>query len=105
MTILIKLVYYYLINRHILNHNFLTCAKAEIKGLTVCGKWRKNSKSRRDLELDQTMPNDRAIFISFKWIEHLCLSYCAHTHTHTHTHTRRLKSPVVANLSDIANYV
>ena len=25
-----------MINRHILNHNFLTCAKAEIWALTVC---------------------------------------------------------------------
>ena len=28
-----------------------------------------------------------------------------HMYTHTHTHTPGLKSPVVANLSDIANYV
>ena len=29
----------------------------------------------------------------------------AHAPTHTHTNTPGLKSPVVANLSDIANYV
>ena len=57
-----------------------------------CGKWRKISKSRRDLDLDQKMPNVeliRAIFIyynicsSFKWIEPL--SYCVHRHTHRQT--------------------
>ena len=50
-----------------LNHNFLTCAKAEIWALTVC-KCRKISKSRRDLDLDRTMPNVelvRAIFIYY----------------------------------------
>ena len=33
-----------------------------------CGKWRKISKSRRDLDLDRTMPNVelvRAIFIYY----------------------------------------
>ena len=42
-----------------LNHNFLTCAKAEIWALTVMG---------RDLDLDRTMPNVelvRAIFIYY----------------------------------------
>ena len=34
VTILISLVYCYLINRH--NSNFLTCAKAEKYDLTVC---------------------------------------------------------------------
>ena len=57
-----------MINRHI-SHNFLTCAKAEI-GLDslYCGKWRKISKSRRDLDLDWTMPNVelvQAIFIYY----------------------------------------
>ena len=52
-------------------HNFLTCAKAEIYiGLDslYCGKWRKISKSCRDLDLDRTMPNVeflRAIFIYY----------------------------------------
>ena len=48
-----------------INQNFLTCAKAEIKGLTACigVNGEKFSKSRRDLDLDRTMP---------KWIEPLC---------------------------------
>ena len=53
------------------NHNFLTCAKAEIKDLTVnlhCGKWRKISKLLHDLkldrfDLDKTMSNVQ-LFIS-----------------------------------------
>ena len=44
-----------------------------------CGKWSKISKSRHDLDLDQTMPNVelvRAIFkyynmFKFQWIEPL----------------------------------
>ena len=42
-----------------LNHNFLTCAKAEIEDLTVCTvvNGEKISKSRCDLDLDGTMPN------------------------------------------------
>ena len=59
-----------------------------------CGKWRKISKSHRDLDLDQTMPNVelvRAIFIyysmfKFKWTEPLFFELsCTQTHTHTHT--------------------
>ena len=66
MMILINLVKYYLIN-NLLNHNFLTCAKAEIQDLIVCivvnGE---KFQSRCDLDLDQTMPNIelvQAIFI------------------------------------------
>ena len=64
-----------------------------------CGKWRKISKLRHDLDLDRTMPNVelvRAIFIyyntirsSFKSIEPLFLSYRVHRQTDTHTHRRR----------------
>ena len=48
------------------DNNFITCAKAENIGLDslYCGKWRKISKSRFDL--DRTVPNVelvRAIFI------------------------------------------
>ena len=59
-----------------------------------CGKWRKISKSRRDLDLDQTMPNVehvRAIFIyyklfKFKWIDQLFFELsCTQLHTHTQT--------------------
>ena len=61
-----------------------------------CGKWRKISKSRRDLDLDQTMPNVElselfsytTICSSFKWIKLLFFELsCVHTHTHTRTHT------------------
>ena len=59
-----------------------------------CGKWRKISKSRCDLDLDRTMPNVElfsytTICSSFKWIEPLFLSYHVHSHTHTLTHTDR----------------
>ena len=66
-----------------------------------CGKYRKISKSRSDLDLDGTMPNVelvRAIFIyynmfsSFKSIEPLFFELsCTQTdrHTRTHTHTER----------------
>ena len=52
-----------------LNHNFLTCAKAEIIGLDslYCGKWRKIPKSRHDLDLDQTMPNVELVRAIFKY--------------------------------------
>ena len=50
-----------------LNHNFITLAKAEIKDLYF-GKWRK-------------------ICSSFKWIKPLFLSNRVHRHTHTHRHT------------------
>ena len=52
-----------------LNYNFLICAKAEIGlGSLYCFKCGKISKSRRDLDLDRTMPNVkliRAIFINY----------------------------------------
>ena len=54
-------------NRHTYSHLPNMCQSWDI-GLDSlnCGKWRKISKSRRDLDLDRTMPNVeliRAIFI------------------------------------------
>ena len=42
-----------------LDMSFLACTKVESMGLDslYCGKWRKISKSRRDLDLGPTMPN------------------------------------------------
>ena len=63
-----------------------------------CGKWRKISKSRRDLDLDRTMPNVelvRAIFIYYNLFQvssqlnHYFLSYRVHRQTDRHTHTDR----------------
>ena len=60
-----------------------------------CGKWRKISKSRRDLDLDRTMPNVervRAIFnttvcSNFKSIEPLFFELsCTQTDRHTDKH-------------------
>ena len=52
-----------------LNLSFLACTKVELWDLAVCGKMRKNSKSRHDLDLDLTMPNIelvRVIYIYYK---------------------------------------
>ena len=48
-------------NTHILNYNILSSVKAEIQDLTVgiVVNGEKNSKSPRDLDLDQTMPKCR----------------------------------------------
>ena len=67
-----------------------------------CGKWRKVSKSRRDLDLDQTMPNIelvRAIFIYHSMFKFQVVYTETHTQTdrhkdrwtdrQTHTHTHR----------------
>ena len=60
-----------------------------------CGKWRKISKSRRDLDLDWTMPNVelfQAIFtyynmFKFKWIEPLFFELsCTQTERRKDTH-------------------
>ena len=50
-----------------LNHNFLTCAKAEILDLTVCivVNGEKFQKSCCDLDLDRTMPNVELILDIF----------------------------------------
>ena len=59
-----------------------------------CGKWRKISKSRCDLDLDRTMPNVelvRAYFHILQYVQvssrlnHYFLSYRVHRQTHTHT--------------------
>ena len=53
-----------------------------------CGKWRKISKSRHDLDLDWTMPNVelvRAIFIYYNMLNHYFLSYHVHRQTDRHT--------------------
>ena len=61
-----------------------------------CGKWRKISKSHRDLDLDQTMPNVelvRAIFIYYSifkvssGLNYYFLSYRVHRDTHTDRQT------------------
>ena len=63
-----------------------------------CGKWRKISKSRRDLDLDRTMPNVEllraisytTICSSFKPIEPLFFELlCTQTHTQTDRQTDR----------------
>ena len=63
-----------------------------------CGKWRKISKSRRDLDLDRTMPNVelvRAIFIILQYVQvsrqlnHYFLSYRVHRQTDRQTHRQR----------------
>ena len=62
-----------------------------------CGKWRKISKSRRDPDLDRTMPNVelvRTIFIYYNMfknssqLNHFFLSYRVHRHTHRQTDRR-----------------
>ena len=59
-----------------------------------CCKWRKISKSRRDLDLGPTMPNIelvRVIFIYFnvfKFQVPRSISFCIIVQTHIHTHTR-----------------
>ena len=70
-----------------------------------CGKWRKISKSHRDLNLDRTMPNVelvRAIFIyyrctSFTSIEPLFFELlCTQTDRQTDTHTDNDEYSIVA---------
>ena len=82
-----------------------------------CGKWRKISKSHRDLDLDQTKPNVElvraisytTICSSFKSIEPLFFELsCTQTHTRmdgrtdgrtdrqTHTHTDGHEYSIVA---------
>ena len=69
-----------------------------------CGKWRKISKFRCDLDLDRTMPNVkpvRAIFMNYHVIKFQAFSsYCEQTHTQKHrqreTHTHMGKYSIVA---------
>ena len=92
-----------------LNISFLACTKVDS---LYCGKWRKISKSHRDLDIDPTMhiiKRVRDIFIYnnvFKFHvprsitfgvivqKHTNKRTNAHTHTHTrmHAHTHRLMS-------------
>ena len=80
-----------------LHIRFLLCTKVELWDLKI--KWRKISKSCRDLDLGPTMPNIelvRVIFIDYNVFKlHVPRSISfrviiqKHTHmeTHTHTHT------------------
>ena len=77
-----------------------------------CGKWRKISKSRRDLDLDRTMPNVelvRAIFMYIlqhvqvsRQLNHYFLSYRVHrqrdrqTDRQTDRHTDNDEYSIVA---------
>ena len=111
MTILINLVYYYLMNRHTYSHLPNMCQSWDI-GLDslYCGKWRKNSKSGRDLDLDQAMPNVelvRAIFIHYSmfnfqvdWTIIFWVIVYTDRHTHTdptHRQTDRHECSIVFN--------
>ena len=83
MTILINCVYYYLIN--ILNHNFLTCAKAE----TVCIRVNREKFQTHamTLSLIGQCPMSKSCKIFPYTTVYFELS-CTKTHTHTQTHTR-----------------
>ena len=82
-----------------LNHNFLTCAKAEIKDLTVCivvnGEKFQSHAVTLTLIGRCPMSNSSEQFSyttmcsSFKWIEPLFFSYHVHRQTHTHTNTQK----------------
>ena len=70
-----------------------------------CGKWRKISKSHRDLDLDRTMPSVEltelfsctTICSSFKSIEPLFFELsCTQTDRHTHRHTDNHEYSIVA---------
>ena len=80
-----------------LNHNFLTCAKAEIKDLTVCivvngEKFQSHTGTFTLIEQCQ-MSNSSELFsytticLSFKWIEPLFLSHRVHRHTDVHEYS------------------
>ena len=75
-----------------LNHNFLTCARAEIKDLTVCIV----VKGEKFLDLDlyntqcQTRPSYFHILhyvVDFKWTEPLFFELSTHIQTHRRTHS------------------
>ena len=81
-----------------LNHNFLTCAKAEIWALTVCivvnGEKFQSHAVTLTLIGQCPMSNSSELFsyatISFKWIEPLFFELsCTQTHTHTDRQTPR----------------
>ena len=55
-----------------------------------CGKWRKVLKSRRDFDLDRTMPIMSEIFsytTMYSNFTHTRTHARTHAHTNTHTHT------------------
>ena len=92
-----------------LNHNFLTCAKAEIWALTVCivvnGEKFQSHAVTLTLIGQCPMSNSSELFSyttiysSFKWIEPLYFELsCTQTdrHTHTHTHTDNDEYSIVA---------
>ena len=70
---LIKLVYYYLVSRHIYSQLPNMCQSWDL-GLDnlYCGKWRQISKSCCELDLNQTIPSVglvRAIFIYYNMLK------------------------------------
>ena len=90
----------------ILNHNFLTCAKPEIKDLTVCivvnGEKFQSHAVTLTLIRQWSMSNSCELFpytctticSSFKWTKPLffelsCTQTDRHTQTHAHTQTDR----------------
>ena len=54
-----------------------------------CGKWTKISKSRRDLDLDRTMPNVKLVILQYVQVSHQLnhyfLSYRVHRQTDRQT--------------------
>ena len=97
-AILINLLYYIVINRHIQSQFHSMCQNCD-KGLDSLygGKWRKISKSHCDLDLDPTMPILGGYFhILFKFqVDSLIIFWVImytdrHTDTHTNTHRRIL---------------
>ena len=78
-----------------LNHNLLTCAKAEIKDLTVCivvnGEKFQSHAVTLTLIGQCPMSNSSKLFHILQYVQvssglnHYFLSYCVHTHTDTHT--------------------
>ena len=79
-----------------LNRNFLTCTKAEIWDLTFCIVVN-GEKSRRDLDLDRTMPNLKLVRSISSGLYHYFIELsCTQTDTHTDTHTDRHEYSIVA---------
>ena len=79
-----------MINRHIKSQLANMCQSYDIVlDRLYCGKWRKISKSRCDLDLDRTMPNVELFRASFIYyhvqvssrLNHYFLSYRVHRHT------------------------
>ena len=77
-----------------------------------CGKWRKISKSSRDLDLDQMMPSDElsphtTIYSSFNLTDPLFFQYRVHRHsdTQTDTQTGRREFSTVAVRPSLKKYL